>query len=298
MPDYLQASFEHLNESEAAASRFDGEFAPVEQIWHLADLECEGFGERIRKVSNEESPLLPDFQGAKLARERNYRSRLILDGLSAFFEARQANLKLLRSLPEEAWMRRGNQEGVGEIHLCDIPVFMAQHDSSHRAEIEAWKRQFYAGAGVGSQIEVKQSNPTTQEAVNLLAELSVTLEQITGCSGSQSFENSDVALPRAIFLVAFQHGNAVGCGALRFLSEETCEIKRMYAKAPSKGVGTAILLELEKYAANFGYKRICLETRVQNRRAVSFYLKNSYLVCENFGRYLGRSECVCFEKFI
>ena len=44
-----------------------GPFALVEQVWHLADLEREGFGERIRRLIAEEDPFLPDFDGAHLA---------------------------------------------------------------------------------------------------------------------------------------------------------------------------------------------------------------------------------------
>jgi hypothetical protein len=30
------------------------------------------------------------------------------------------------------------QEGFGPVSLCDLPSMMAEHDDSHRREIEAW----------------------------------------------------------------------------------------------------------------------------------------------------------------
>src|SRR5687768_544819 len=40
-----------------------GGFALVENAWHLADLEVEGYGVRLRRLLAERSPVLPDFQG-------------------------------------------------------------------------------------------------------------------------------------------------------------------------------------------------------------------------------------------
>lgn len=114
-----------------------GGLCMVEQAWHLADLEREGYGERIRRLLTEHDPLLPDFDGARVARERNYRAKSLDDGLAAFAAARAANLARLRSLPAEAWDRSGRQEGVGAIALRDVPRMMREHDDSHRAEIAA-----------------------------------------------------------------------------------------------------------------------------------------------------------------
>jgi len=95
---------------------------------------------RIRRLLGEEGPFLPDFDGARVARERDYRARSLVDGLQAFRAARESNLAILRSVPDEAWSRGGVQEGVGEVRLSDVPRLMREHDASHRAEIAAWCR--------------------------------------------------------------------------------------------------------------------------------------------------------------
>jgi hypothetical protein len=116
----------------------DGAFSPVEQCWHLADLEVEGFGVRIRRLLSEERPWLADFPGARLARERHYREKSLAQGLQVFRAAREANVALLRTVPAATWRRDGVQEGVGPVTLADIPRMMRDHDASHRAEIMAW----------------------------------------------------------------------------------------------------------------------------------------------------------------
>ena len=50
----------------------------------------EGFAERIRRLLTEENPALPDFEGARLARERDYRRRDPSEGLAAFARALRA----------------------------------------------------------------------------------------------------------------------------------------------------------------------------------------------------------------
>lgn len=140
MPEWLTATFGTLDAMQARTPGAEGAFSPVEQVWHLADLEAEGFGLRIRRLREEHEPLLPDFDGTAMAQARDYRSLSLQAGLAAFRLARARNLAALRSVVEEDWNRAGTQEGVGRITLCDLPSFMAQHDAAHRAEIECWMR--------------------------------------------------------------------------------------------------------------------------------------------------------------
>lgn len=70
----------------------------------------------------------------------------------------------------------------------------------------------------------------------------------------------------------------------------------MYAKSKAKGIGTQILSYLEENAKILGYSTIWLETRVVNKQAILFYKSRGYHVIPNFGIYVNRLECVCFEK--
>jgi hypothetical protein len=140
MPAFLEASFRTVSLLEAAAPGPNDTFSPVEHCWHLVDLEREGYAMRIRRLREDANPWLPDFQGDRIARERNYKSLSLAEGIEAFRHARLGNIAILRTLDAEDWMRRGEQEGVGAIALCDIPAMMAEHDAVHRQEIAEWKR--------------------------------------------------------------------------------------------------------------------------------------------------------------
>jgi hypothetical protein len=137
MPQDLRSAAVRVTAEAARTPPPDGGFSLVEQAWHLADLEREGYGERIRRLLAEDDPELPDFDGARAAAERQYRTRSLAEGIAAFLAARTANLALLRSVPAAAWGRAGRQEGVGRVLLRDIPRMMREHDDSHRAEIAA-----------------------------------------------------------------------------------------------------------------------------------------------------------------
>ena len=151
---------------------------------------------------------------------------------------------------------------------------------------------------------IREAKSHSPEVAGLLDELSLELKAKTGRDGTSSFSLTDVTRARSVFLVAFDGDTPVGCGALRPIDNEVgdevrdsiCEVKRMYSRIRGKGVGSEILATLEREAARFKYGRIWLETGVENLATIQFYLKRGYKIRENFGKYRGRAECVCFEK--
>lgn len=146
-------------------------------------------------------------------------------------------------------------------------------------------------------IQLAEEDPAAADSVALMDELSTALEAITGDGGRASFDVEDVRGPMACFVVARDdHGTAVGCGALRPLEPGVAEIKRMYARHGTSGVGSAVLRYLEEEAVAMGYQAVWLETRLVNRRAVDFYEARGYTRIANYGKYIGNPLAVCFEK--
>ncbi len=138
MPEYITDVFESLSPASITTAGPDGGFSPVEHVWHLADLEREGFSLRINRLKAEPHPPLPDFAGGELAAQRNYKSLSMQEGINAFRKARRDNVSRLRSLDAQQWLRQGQQDGVGLVSLCDMPALMAEHDQAHRDEIANW----------------------------------------------------------------------------------------------------------------------------------------------------------------
>lgn len=150
-------------------------------------------------------------------------------------------------------------------------------------------------------ITVAAEDPAGADALALVAELSAVLTALTGASGQASFDAADVRGPRACFALARDaHGRALGCGALRpladDLADDLAEVKRMFARPGTRGVGSAVLRFLEGEAARRGYARLRLSTRRVNERAVAFYERHGYRRIPGYGRYAGSPVSACFEK--
>ena len=138
MPDFLADRFADVPVSGLTTAGPDDTFSPLEHVWHLADLERDGFALRIERLKAGGHPQLPDFDGGAVAEAGNYKARSLDEGIAAFRAARRDNVAALRDLPAAHWLNTGEQEGVGSVTLCDIPAMMAEHDAIHRDEIGRW----------------------------------------------------------------------------------------------------------------------------------------------------------------
>ena len=146
-------------------------------------------------------------------------------------------------------------------------------------------------------ISVQPDDPSSPEASALIEALSQTLASITGETGKASFDVADVRGPQGLFVVARDaDGTAVGCGAFRPLQPGVAEIKRMYARPGTRGIGHAVLAHLEREAIARGYDEAWLETGDVNTRAIAFYQAHGYRPIPCFGRYVGKPGAVCFAR--
>ncbi len=110
--------------------------------------------------------------------------------------------------------------------------------------------------------------------------------------------NKIVHIKQAV--VAYDNDRPVGCGAIKEFDQNTMEIKRMYTTPVSRGKGlaTQVLIELENWATELGYKKCVLETGKRQPEAIELYKKNGYAVIPNYGQYVGIENSVCFEKLL
>ena len=105
---------------------------------------------------------------------------------------------------------------------------------------------------------------------------------------------------KSLFLVARKNGEPIGCGGLVYVDEETCEIKRMFVEPHSRGCGIAkkILLVLEEYALEKGFKEIQLETGQHQPEAIVLYEHSGYTRIPCFRQFDGNPHSHCYEKKI
>jgi GNAT superfamily N-acetyltransferase len=102
-------------------------------------------------------------------------------------------------------------------------------------------------------------------------------------------------------VIAYLDEVPVGCGCFKKFDDRSAELKRMYARedARGKGVGTAVLTELEKWAAELGYSAMVLEHGNKQPEASRLYQKQGYKVIPNYGQYIGMEETsICRKKLL
>ena len=83
------------------------------------------------------------------------------------------------------------------------------------------------------------------------------------------------AEPSGAILLAELEDEIVGCVALRFLKDKTCEMKRLYVRPQVQGhsLGRLLAEAIIKKAKQLGYKKMQLDTLQRLDRAIGLYEK-------------------------
>jgi hypothetical protein len=138
-PEMVRRLRVNLSERDLRWKPSEGEFSILEQVCHLRDLEREGYTVRVKKLLTENKPSLPDFDGGRFARERDYNSQDFETALQDFAVARKENTNVAGTLSSDQLKLSGVLEGVGEITLGKLFTLMREHDEYHREEISDLK---------------------------------------------------------------------------------------------------------------------------------------------------------------
>jgi putative acetyltransferase len=155
---------------------------------------------------------------------------------------------------------------------------------------------------IPQMITIAQEDPRSQDVQRLLSAFvdEVKKRYDSPPADVGTFDPGLVAVPRSVFLVARADGNAVGCGALVPVDEHCVEVKRMFVAPTQRGLGiaTKILVELERFARQFDYDAMRLETGIKQPESIALYGKAGFYRIPNFPPFENDSSAVCFEKRI
>lgn len=126
------------------------------------------------------------------------------------------------------------------------------------------------------------------------------IAKIYGRDGTEPAGSALDGPDAALFLVAYDDGRPVGCGALRVIADGVGEVKRMYVEPAARGGGAAaaILGALEAWAEQHGLHTLVLETGDLLAAAQRFYEREGYRRIPPFGPYVDSALSVCFEKHL
>ncbi len=88
----------------------------------------------------------------------------------------------------------------------------------------------------------------------------------------------DFEPPSGVFVLVSDDGAELGCGGIRRLSATRYEVKHLWVRpeAQGRGVGTALMAELERRAAGFGATEVVLDTNESLTAAGALYRSSGY----------------------
>ena len=148
-------------------------------------------------------------------------------------------------------------------------------------------------------IKTIRTNSKNKDFMNLVKELDAYLKVTDEDEHDfyNQFNNIDVLKE---VVVTYVSGIAVGCGAIKKFDNSAVEVKRMFVIKENRGTGVAqkLLVALENWARELGYRKCVLETGIRQIEAVKFYKKCTYKVIPNYGQYSGMKNSICLEKEI
>lgn len=135
------------------ASNPELDFVPAPGQWsarqiacHLADSEIVGHM-RFRQVVAEDNPTMIAWDEAAWSERLDYRTRKISVALETFRRIRGENYDLLKTLPAEAFERRGTHSGRGPVSLLELLRSYAEHAENHVRQILAARQAYKQAKG-------------------------------------------------------------------------------------------------------------------------------------------------------
>ncbi|HEY5230325.1 MAG TPA: GNAT family N-acetyltransferase [Galbitalea sp.] len=111
--------------------------------------------------------------------------------------------------------------------------------------------------------------------------------------GVEELERSGVTV-----FAARENGVSLGMAALVDRADGTAELKRMFVLPDARGRGIAadLIAALENFASAHDIRVVQLETGPLQHSAIRLYERSGYSLIPNFGKYVGDSNSVCYEK--
>ncbi len=135
-PTTLEALFGALDD-ERAVQPVDAGWGPKHVVAHLTLTDRMGAIGRIRRIQDEEHPLLPEVDEEAALRDSGLLTKTPRQILEGFVSARNENVRWFATLSPEAFKRTGRHSAVGELTAEQLLFHAAYHDTLHLQQLLA-----------------------------------------------------------------------------------------------------------------------------------------------------------------
>ncbi|MGA9529612.1 MAG: DinB family protein [Terriglobales bacterium] len=144
-PQRVKEFVDGISETQLSWRATPQSFSVRENVLHLRDIDVEGYEHRIRVILSEDNPMLPDVDGGKLARERDYNRQPVQPALDDLRRSRAASMERLKGCSEAHLLRKAEMQGVGVIDLRRLLELWIEHDRGHLADLAELRRAIETG---------------------------------------------------------------------------------------------------------------------------------------------------------
>lgn len=147
-------------------------------------------------------------------------------------------------------------------------------------------------------VKIVQVSHTDTDLHRLIQKLDEDLAQRYTAEEVFTVDFNDPGIEQIVFVVAYEQGEPVGCGAIKPLDEEYIELKRFYVSPEFRrnGIAAQVLNDLEARAKDMKYQYIRLEAGAPQPEALHFYKKHHYYEIDRYGEYVACDSSLCYEK--
>ena len=145
---------------------------------------------------------------------------------------------------------------------------------------------------------IAAARPDTPAAARLIEELEAHLATRYPIESRHGFSVTRLLEESVDFFIVRHQGEAVGCGGVKPYGTVYAEIKRMYVRPPSRGLGLGrrILGHLEQVARGYGVPLLRVETGIYQTEAIKLYESWGFERIPPFGEYREDPLSLCYEK--
>lgn len=111
-------------------------FSPLGQLCHVRDIEIDGYHVRLRRMLEEDRPLLVSLDSDALASERRYDTADAAGVLAEFRMARRRTIDIVSRLTPAQLARTAAFEGYGALTVRGLVHYLCSHDQQHLAGMQ------------------------------------------------------------------------------------------------------------------------------------------------------------------
>lgn len=146
-------------------------------------------------------------------------------------------------------------------------------------------------------IIVEPGNPLSPPASDLLDASQALMRRLFNPEDNHFLSHDALARPDVRFFVARDGADTLGCAALK-LRDGYGEVKSFYVTeaARGRGIGAALLRQVEDTARAEGLPWLRLETGDLLHAAHRLYARHGFVACGPFGDYVANASSIFMEK--